>query len=239
MYELPLVGGMNGKTSGVCYHLKNETVDWIVKLYYEEDWDEKLYPTLEELEFFGSIHEKIVPIIVSHYPVFDSSGKYIGCCAPFIYEPHGKTKDVIYQKLSHEILLQLHKVENTLPIATENKIALNDLTLFNMKYGMTKDLKGGIYLFDDSFYEVSSMSKETLTKWNQNEFNELIYTIVALYFFRNGETQYESDAQKEFVARFHGEIDHSLALLEEESKGFQTLGGCYGEVPYISVKIFS
>ena len=224
MYELSLVGGVKGNTSGVCYHLKDETVDWAVKLYYEEDWDEKLYPTLEDLEFFGRIHERIAPIIVSQYPVFDSSGRYIGCCAPFIYESQGKTEDVIYQKPSHEILMELHKVEDILPIATENRIALNDLTLFNMKYGKTKDLKQGIYLFDDSFYEVSSMSKEKLTKWNQNELNELIYTIVALYFFKNRETQYESDEQKEFFARFHGEIDNSLALLEEESGSFQTLG---------------
>lgn len=218
MYELPLGNGEKGNSSGICYHLKNEDVDWAVKLYYEKPCDEKFYPTLGELKVLGEIHEQVIPVIVSEYPVFDSGGDYIGCVAPFIYEPRGKTKEILYQEPLENVLNGLHKIQETIPTFTKYKVVVNDWAIWNMKIGVTKNLEMGMYLFDDSFYEISDASSETIEEWNQMELSYLIFTMIEQYFV---DVEYESMTQKEFCSRF--EEKNSLRLLEQESRGYSNL----------------
>lgn len=223
VYELPLEGGIKGETSGICYHLKDEDVDWVVKLYYDTSWDEKVYPTLEELEVISRIHEQVMPVIVSEYPVFDSNEDYVGCAAPFIYESKGKTKKILYREPIENILDGLHKIQQVIPIFTKHRIVVNDWTIWNMRIGTIKDLKIGMYLFDDSFYEVSNLSDKMIEGLNQREFNNLIFTIIDDYFFRNGNIKYDSMEQQEFCDRFGKSKYSPLSLLENESRGYPNL----------------
>lgn len=233
LYQLPLTHAIKGETSGICYHLKNENVDWAVKLYYKnEEKIYQIYPTLLELQKICSIQKQVVPVMVSEYPVFDEFNQYIGCCSPFIDETRGKTCEILYKESVDLILEGLYKIQETLSIFTKNYIEVSDWSLSNMKFGSVKNLDFGMYLYDDSFYGLSDVPKWHLAERNAAELNHLIYTIISDYYdYHNKKedafllSEEELGYRDAFCNRFNywERSESSLVLLEKESHKFPNL----------------
>lgn len=234
-YSLSLDHEMIGKTSGICYRLVEDGIDLAVKLYYSSLEEEKIYPSLLELNQFCAICDRVFPVLVSKAPVFDEFGNYIGCSMPFIHEMFGITKEILYQEPLDFVLEGLSRFQNTLSVFSQNKICVFDWRVSNMKIGWVKDLGFGMFLYDDSYYSLSDLPTKELEKENQRVFNHLIASMIVDYYLSQdievSSSKEESKKRWAFCDQFDLEFPLSaLSLLEKEASGFLTFGDYLDEV---------
>lgn len=222
LYSLSLKDGMEGKASGTCYRLLQDDLDLAVKLYSAHSF----YPSLFDLEKFCLLMEECVPVLLSKYPVFDEEGNYIGCATPYIMESRGDTLKALYELPISEILTYLRALSNAVSILVENSIGLCDWGVHNSKLGKGKDLPFGLYVFDDSYYTVSTKPYSLLEENNQNALSRLIRGIVHWRLW-NLENKYHVDPffdekYHAYLERFYYQLD-PVAFFEAETSGFNTL----------------
>ncbi len=215
--------GQGGITSGTVYHLCQDNVDLAVKLYLDID-DEVDYPDLETITYFSSVSSQVLPVVVSHSPVFDQEGAYIGCSAPFLYESRGNTNDLLYTLPKEEVFSYLYSLCHTVDIFTELHIQLCDWAIYNLRFGenTTYQLPFSLYMIDDSFYEQQKDKPiKELSLINRMEMNRLIISIVDEFF--DGEDLAIRHIKKEYINRYDL-ASNPLRLLEKDCEPYNTLG---------------
>ncbi len=225
----PREKGQGGRTSGTVYHLCQDNVDLAVKLYLNLDEVED-YPDLETITYFGSISSQVLPVVVSHSPVFDQEGDYIGCSAPYLYESKGKTSDLLCNLPKKEVFSYLHSLNQTIDIFTDLHIQLCDWAIYNLRFGenASYQLPFSLYMIDDSFYEQQDdITTKELSLINRMEMNRLIASIADDFFHTEGVTLLKSE--REYVKKYDY-VSDPLRLLEKDCKPYATLGEFFSSV---------
>ncbi|HIT22206.1 MAG TPA: hypothetical protein IAB56_04485 [Candidatus Scybalousia intestinigallinarum] len=221
--------GQGGRTTGTVYHLCQDNVDLAVKLYLNLDEVED-YPDLETITYFGVISSQVLPVVVSHSPVFDQEGAYIGCSAPFLYESKGNTSDLLCNLPKKEVFSYLHSLNQTIDIFTDLHIQLCDWAIYNLRFGenVSYQLPFSLYMIDDSFYEqCDDQTTKDLYLINRMEMNHLIASIADE--FLSAREDILPKVEREYVKRYE-HVSDSLRLLEKDCEPYATLGEFFSSV---------
>ena len=221
--------GQGGRTTGTVYHLCQDNVDLAVKLYLNLDEVED-YPDLETITYFGVISSQVLPVVVSHSPVFDQEGAYIGCSAPFLYESKGNTSDLLCNLPKKEVFSYLHSLNQTIDIFTDLHIQLCDWAIYNLRFGenVSYQLPFSLYMIDDSFYEqCDDQTTKDLYLINRMEMNHLIASIADE--FLSARVDILPKVEREYVKRYE-HVSDSLRLLEKDCEPYATLGEFFSSV---------
>lgn len=203
--------------SGTVYRLDTGDEDLAVKIYHSEpilDDDEIYYPTIGDLNYFIDFSPEVLPILLSKYAVEDEDHQYVGCATDFITETRGSTTDALFTLPKDIIFNYLHQLWDTIPTLDAWGISSSDWSLSNIMLGKSRRLPEGIYLFDDSNYEVSREHTDNI--W---EANFLIEEIVEEYC----SSRFDEEIYRRILSRV-SQQDNPLAYLERQCKNHKTIG---------------
>lgn len=194
--------------SGTVYHL-NEDVDLAVKIYHQND--SGLFPEKEDIGYFADCADQTLPVLLSQYAVFDLSGNYIGCAAPFLYEV-SDTKKAIFQLSREKFLEYFHDIFATIPIFDQLGIELNDWSIQNIILGQGQHLRKRLYVIDDSNYGFLARKRK-----NSTIHNELVEDIIDFYL------EDYPDIKRSFIDEMSVKTDY-FDFLKQNSSGYPTVG---------------
>lgn len=222
LYKLNLKNGIHGKSSGVCYHLQDKNQDLAVKIYYNKHGDND-FPEDWEIEIFGEIHTQVLPVVLSQAPVYNEKGDYIGCCSPYLYETKGKTREILYTLPRDYILNCLSRLEETIPVFSENRIELCDWSIYNVMLSEGKMLPFDMHLIDDTFYRLTKSNPQLLTQENRGCLSDLIISIIENHTLNGVDYSVSNCPYFLNLRSTLGEKYDPITYLEKESRGYFNL----------------
>ena len=227
IYQLELEPIIKRPTySGKIYRLQIKDNLMAIKLYrtqkcdnYEiqDDW----FPPLKDITKFIELSSQTFPLLLSNSIVLDENDKYIGCSSYYVSDSNDTSKMTIFDIPREQFFFDIFSLEEQLSICSNNHILINDLSIFNLKFGtITKNPnKERIYFFDDSNYRLADYNIKIIETENHEEFNEFGLNILEYYFDSNLYF-------KEQYAEFLYEVSRNknvFSFIEKESRDYLTI----------------